>query len=121
MRPGLLAPGTLAPAAPSATSASRHDRRRSLWANIAEGAVAEVFVACATGAVVTGWALHLGADATTIGALGAIPVASQIMNLPAGWWTSRVDRRRHTRISGVSVSMVTSSATPSGGGSGIVE
>ncbi|MEQ8453291.1 MAG: MFS transporter [Sandaracinaceae bacterium] len=99
MRPGLLAPGTLAPAAPSATSASRHDRRRSLWANIAEGAVAEVFVACATGAVVTGWALHLGADATTIGALGAIPVASQIMNLPAGWWTSRVDRRRLAIVS----------------------
>ncbi|MEC7521130.1 MAG: MFS transporter [Myxococcota bacterium] len=95
MRPGLLAPAALAPPAPPPpTGTKRVERRRSLWANVAEGAMAEVFVACATGAVVTGWALHLGADATTIGALGAVPVASQVMHLPAGWWTSRVDRRR---------------------------
>lgn len=47
---------------PVAPTLGRRILRRSLRASVAEGAVAEVFTACATGAVVTGWALHLGAD-----------------------------------------------------------
>jgi MFS family permease len=61
---------------------------------VVEGAVAEVFTACATGAVVTGWALHLGGDAVFVGVLSALPLAAQVVHMPAAWITDRVGRRR---------------------------
>jgi len=64
--------------------------RASLDASVAEGAVAEVFGACAGGAVLTGWALYFGATPIVIGVLGALPFAAQIVQLPAAWLTQRV-------------------------------
>src|SRR5499425_252230 len=64
--------------------------RDSLDASLAEGAVAEVFGACAGGAVLTGWALYFGATPIVIGLLGALPYAAQIVQLPAAWLTQRV-------------------------------
>ena len=64
--------------------------RGSLDASIAEGAAAEVFAACAGGAVLTGWALYLGASRAVIGLLGALPLAAQIVQLPAAWLTERL-------------------------------
>jgi len=64
--------------------------RASLDASVAEGAAAEVFGACAGGAVLTGWALFLGASPVVIGLLGALPLAAQIVQLPAAWLTQRV-------------------------------
>ena len=64
--------------------------RASLDASVAEGAAAEVFGACAGGAVLTGWALYLGASAVTIGLLTALPVAAQVLQLPAAWLTQRL-------------------------------
>jgi MFS family permease len=64
--------------------------RASLDASVAEGAVAEVFGACAGGAVLTGWALYFGATPIVIGLLGALPYAAQIVQLPAAWLTQRV-------------------------------
>jgi hypothetical protein len=63
--------------------------RASLEASIAEGAVAEVFGACAGGAVLTGWALYLGATPVVIGLLSALPLAAQIVQVPAAWLTQQ--------------------------------
>jgi MFS family permease len=99
-RPGLHAPGAAGPlrAAPASPgglrTVGRARLRRSLRASVVEGAVAEVFTACATGAVVTGWALHLGGDPVFVGVLSALPLAAQVVHLPAAWITDRVGRRR---------------------------
>jgi hypothetical protein len=78
---------------PSRARASGRSLRRSLNAAVAEGAFAEIFAACATGAVVTGWALYLGASAAVIGLLGALPLAAQVASLPAAWFTSARSRK----------------------------
>lgn len=67
--------------------------RRSLNAAVAEGAFAEIFAACATGAVITGWALYLGASAAVIGFLGALPLGAQVASLPAAWFTNARSRK----------------------------
>jgi MFS family permease len=72
----------------------RRRLRASLDASIAEGAAAEVFGACAGGAVLTGWALYLGASAVTIGLLTALPMAAQVLQLPAAWLTQRLGAKR---------------------------
>src|SRR5438045_847631 len=64
--------------------------RASLDASVAEGAAAEVFGACAGGSILTAWALFLGASPAVIGLLGALPLAAQIVQLPAAWLTERV-------------------------------
>ena len=64
--------------------------RTSLDASVAEGAAAEVFGACAGGAVLTGWAVFLGASPLVIGVLGALPFAAQILQMPAAWLTERL-------------------------------
>jgi len=68
--------------------------RSSLRAALFEGATSEVFAACAGGGVLTAWALHLGASPLAIGLLGALPVACNVLNLPAAWLTHVVGRKR---------------------------
>jgi MFS family permease len=68
--------------------------RPSLRASLFEGAAAEVFAACAGGGVLTAWALHLGASPLVIGLLGALPVACNVLNVPAAWLTHLVGRKR---------------------------
>src|SRR5262249_11154855 len=68
--------------------------RPSLRASLFEGAASEVFAACAGGGVLTAWALHLGASPLVIGLLAALPVASNVLNLPAAWLTHVVGRKR---------------------------
>lgn len=80
--------------------------RRSLCAAVAEGACAEVFAACATGAVLTGWALYLGASAALVGFLGALPLMSQVASVPAAWFISAHSRKLAT-ILAVCVSRLT--------------
>lgn len=95
-RPGESLPVSAAPlnaGPPSATRgrAVRGGRlRASLSTSVAEGAAAEVVGACAGGAVLTGWALHLGASPAVIGLLGALPLAAQVVQAPAAWLTQRV-------------------------------
>jgi MFS family permease len=103
-QPGEPLPGS----SPALTGAPRSDRtaahppvparplRRSLNAAVAEGASAEVFAACASGAVIIGWALYLGASAAVIGLLGALPLAAQVVSLPAAWFTSARSRKAVT-------------------------
>ena len=68
--------------------------RASLDASVAEGAAAAVSGACAGGAVLTGWALFLGASPVAIGLLAALPLAAQIVQVPAAWLTQRVGAKR---------------------------
>jgi MFS family permease len=68
--------------------------RPSLRAALFEGATAEIFAACAGGGVLTAWALHLGASPLVIGLLGALPVACNVLNVPAAWLTHIVGRKR---------------------------
>ena len=49
-----------------------------------------MFAACAGGAVLTGWALFLGASPIVIGLLSALPLAAQIVQVPAAWLTQRI-------------------------------
>ena len=56
--------------------------------------MAEVFAACAGGAVLTGWALYLGAGPLVIGLIGALPLAAQMFQLPAAWLTEAVGAKR---------------------------
>jgi len=77
-------------------STSARPLRRSLSAAVAEGAFAEIFAACATGAVLTGWALYLGASAAMIGLLGALPLGAQVAILPAAWFAGAGSRKRVT-------------------------
>ena len=70
-------------------ASTRSVLRTSFRACYAEGAVAELFGACAGGAVLTAWALHLGATPFTIGLLGALPLAAQALQLPGAWLTYR--------------------------------
>jgi hypothetical protein len=77
--------------------------RRSLCAAVAEGACAEVFAACAAGAVITGWALYLGASTAVIGLLGALPLGAQVATLPAAWFI-RARSRKVVTITAVAIS-----------------
>ncbi|WNG49703.1 MFS transporter [Archangium minus] len=61
---------------------------------MAEGVVAEGVMACAGGAILTGWALYLGCGPFWVGLLGALPFLAQLMQLPGAWLTSRFGARR---------------------------
>ena len=68
--------------------------RASLRTSMIEGAVAELVGACASGGVLTAWALYLELPPLMIGVLGALPFASQLLHLPASWLTRRLGSRR---------------------------
>jgi len=60
--------------------------------------VAEWVMACAGGAVITGWALHLGCGPLGVALLGALPFLAQLMQLPGAYLTSRFGARRMALI-----------------------
>jgi MFS family permease len=80
--------------------------RRTLALSTGEGMAAEVVGACAGSAVLTAWALALGAGPVWLGLLGALPFLSQLIHLPSAWITSRLGRRR-TAILAVTASRQT--------------
>ena len=90
---GALAGAPRADAAEAAAT-SRSRLRRSLGACTAEGLVAEVVSACAGGAILTGWAIHLQASALLTGLVVALPQMAQLFQLPAAWSTALIGRRR---------------------------
>src|SRR5206468_7921256 len=61
--------------------------RASPRASCADAPVSELFAACAGGAVLTAWALSLGATPLVIELVGALPLASQVLQLPGAWLT----------------------------------
>ena len=50
--------------------------------------------ACAGGAILTGWAIHLQASALLTGLVVALPQMAQLFQLPAAWSTALFGRRR---------------------------
>jgi hypothetical protein len=68
--------------------------RRSLRACTAEGLVAEVISACAGGAILTAWALHLNASTLVTGMIVALSQLAQLFQFPAAWTTSWLGHRR---------------------------
>src|SRR5215831_1577152 len=94
--PALGPPLAAAPGveAPEAYPTTRARLRRSLRACTAEGLVAEVVSACAGGAVLTGWAMHLGASALVTGLCVALPQMAQLLQVPAAWSTALLGHRR---------------------------
>jgi MFS family permease len=73
---------------------TRAPLRRSLRACTAEGLFAEVVNACAGGAILTGWAIHLHASAALTGLVVALPQMAQLVQIPAAWSTARLGHRR---------------------------
>lgn len=61
---------------------------------MAEGILAEVVTATAGGAVLMGWALYLRCSPELIGILGALPFASQLVQLPSAWLSCVAGYRR---------------------------
>lgn len=51
-------------------------------------------MACASGAVLTGWAIHLGCSPFAIGLLWSLPFIAQVLQLPAVWISSAFGKRR---------------------------
>jgi MFS family permease len=68
--------------------------RRTLRGSILEGGVSEVWTAFATGAVLTAWALFLGAGASTVALLQGLATGAQVLHGPAGFVTEAVGRKR---------------------------
>jgi MFS family permease len=100
-RAGTASPGAESPlaGAPALGAAEAHPLprsrlRRSLRACTAEGMLAEVVGACTGGAVLTAWALHLGAGALLAGLLVVLPQIAQLCHIPAAWTTARLGHRR---------------------------
>src|SRR5437773_3764056 len=98
--PGATAPLRAAPApnAPEAHPLARSLLRRSLRACTSEGMLAEVVAACTSGAVLTAWALRLGAGALLAGVLVVLPQIAQLFHVPAAWTTARLGHRRATLL-----------------------
>ena len=100
-RPGTNTPGASAPLAgapPPATGGTRSIRqgllRGSLRACTAEGLFAELVNAFAGGALLTGWAIYLGAGPLYTGLLVALPQVAQVLHIPGAWTTALLGHRR---------------------------
>jgi MFS family permease len=86
--------GAPSPLAPGPHSEPVGRLRRSLRACTAEGLFAELVNAFAGGAMLTAWALHLGAGPLFIGLLVALPQIAQILQIPGAWTTALLGNRR---------------------------
>jgi MFS family permease len=99
-RPGTTSPGGSAPFASAPLTHGRSRRapaskiRSSLRICTSEGLVAETVTACAGGAVLTGWAMYLGASPLLIGLVAALPQLAQLVQLPAAVTTHLLGHRR---------------------------
>lgn len=102
-RAGMSSPGSAAPlhgapspdATPHTTGPTNVSRlRRSLRACTAEGIFAELVNAFAGGALLTAWALHLGAGPLFTGVLVALPQIALLFHLPGAWTTALLGHRR---------------------------
>ena len=102
-RAGTTSPGSAAPLfgapAPDAAAHAPHTQkvgrlRTSLRACTAEGIFAELVNAFAGGALLTAWALHLGAGPLFAGVLVALPQIALLFHIPGAWTTSLLGHRR---------------------------
>jgi MFS family permease len=68
--------------------------RRSMLMSTLEGAATMVFIAWTMGSVLTGYSLHLGADAGAIALISSIPLIGQVLAPMVAWLASRATRRK---------------------------
>lgn len=68
--------------------------RRALWISNVEGSWATLHFMLTSGAFFTGYALLLGANDLQLGVLFAIPLLSQVFQLPGAWLVERTGLRR---------------------------
>ncbi len=99
-RPGTTSPGGSAGLSGAPITAGKARRaapsrvRRALKISTGEGMLAEVVTACAGGAVLTGYAMHLGASPVVIGLVAALPQLAHLVQLPAAFTTRLLGHRR---------------------------
>jgi len=74
--------------------------RRALRLSTIEGALANVHISVATGALTTGLGLMLGAGAFELGLLGALPFVGQLFQFGGAYLEERVGRRRDLTVLG---------------------
>lgn len=79
---------------PPCSPARRASLRVTLAACTAEGLAAEVVGACFGNAVLTAWAVELGASPLLLGVLWGLPYFGQVFQVPALWLTSHLGRKR---------------------------
>lgn len=73
---------------------TRHVRvRNTLWISVIEGSFTTVFFTWTSGAVLTGYLLHLGAGPLALGAVASAPLLAQVINPLAAWIATRFGRR----------------------------
>jgi MFS family permease len=87
-----VSPGLAGAREARTTSGSR--LRRSLRACTSEGLFAEIFNACASGAVLTAWAVHLRVGTLLTGVVVALPQLAQVVQIPGAWTTAWFGHRR---------------------------
>jgi MFS family permease len=68
--------------------------QRGMRVSIVEGIFAQVFISVTLGSFVTAFALFLGANDFTLGLITALPVLSQLVQLPAAWLIERLGNRK---------------------------
>lgn len=68
--------------------------RSTLSLSSLEGMAGELVAATAGGAVLVGWALHLGCGPLIIALLGALPFVAQVLQFPSAWLTSTLGSQR---------------------------
>jgi MFS family permease len=81
-RPLVLAPGDAA-----------RRVRDTLWISAVEGSFTTVFFNWTSGAVLTGYMLHLGAGPHALAAVASVPLLAQMLNPFLAWWASQVRHR----------------------------
>lgn len=79
---------------PDTPPSSARDLRKTLSLSSLEGMAGELVAATAGGAVLVGWALHLGCGPLVIALLGALPFVSQIVQFPSAWLSSALGSRQ---------------------------
>lgn len=74
--------------------ADRHRKMRdTLWISVLEGMFTVVFLSWTSGAVLTGYLIHLGAGPRMLAAAASIPMLVQVLNPLQAWIASRVSNR----------------------------
>lgn len=86
--------GVLAPTARRLSPGDARERaRRTLWVSAVEGSFTTVFLTWTSGAVLTGYMLHLGAGPIALAAVASVPFLAQVINPLMAWWAGRIGHR----------------------------
>lgn len=88
-KPGVPLPGALR----LSPGDARERIRQTMWMSVVEGSFTTVFLTWTSGAVLTGYMLHLGAGPLALAAVASVPLLAQLVNPLMAWWVGRSTRR----------------------------